>query len=87
MEVEISEQLISDVEIYRKDIEPEILAGMLDFCILISSQDNKIVAQAAEIMTRLALINKSIEVLHPGNTAQYNQLRAEYGVYPDKFVF
>jgi hypothetical protein len=31
-------------------------------------------------MSRISLINKSIEVLHPGNIAQYNQQNTEYGV-------
>jgi hypothetical protein len=65
--VDIPSEVVTECELYRKDIEPELL------------EDNKIVARAAELMARLASVNKSIEVLHPGNTAKYHEISLEYG--------
>ncbi len=82
--LEIDEQLLDEIKLYRRDIEPEILPSKPSNIYIL---DNKIIAQASELMSRISLINKSIEVLHPGNTAQYGQIRAEYGVSLKHFIF
>jgi hypothetical protein len=68
---------LDEIKTYRRDIEPEILSSKQN---IPDSTDEKIIANASELMSRISLINKSIEVLHPGNTAQYNQQNVEYGV-------
>jgi hypothetical protein len=67
-EIDYPDQLITDCETYRKDIEPEL------------QPNNKIIQKASELMAKVTQITKSIEVLHPGNMGQYHQLSLEYGV-------
>ncbi|KAI8930132.1 hypothetical protein BC831DRAFT_547026 [Entophlyctis helioformis] len=52
---------------FRADIEPEILP------------ESEVIAKSALTMTAVAMINKTVEVVHPGNTTQYYKLPVEYG--------
>ncbi|KAJ3260903.1 hypothetical protein HDU77_001180 [Chytriomyces hyalinus] len=54
---------------FKKDIEPEILS------------EKEVIMKASEMMASISVINKSIEVVHPGNTTQYFKLPVEYGGY------
>lgn len=74
---DIGDTLLNDTKIYRREIEPEILSSKHPKLKLL---DDKIIAQASDVMSRISLINKSIEVLHPGNTGRYTQQNTEYGV-------
>jgi hypothetical protein len=42
--------------------------------------DQEIIAAASELMVTIAGINRSVEVIHPGNTTQYFTLPVEFGV-------
>jgi Fe-Mn family superoxide dismutase len=44
-------------------------------------------ASLEDLMSRISLINKSIEVLHPGNTSGYNQKNTEYNIKDFNFRF
>ena len=37
------------------------------------------IKKATELMGKIAVINRSVEVLHPGITTQYYELPVEYG--------
>nr|KAJ3420559.1 hypothetical protein HK105_005531 [Polyrhizophydium stewartii] len=65
--IEISPLVDSLIERYRADIEPEILP------------ESEVITKAATTMTTVAMINKTVEVVHPGNTTQYYKLPVEYG--------
>ncbi|KAL5032977.1 hypothetical protein BDV3_001497 [Batrachochytrium dendrobatidis] len=52
---------------FRADIEPEILP------------ENEVIEKAAVTMVSIAMVNKTVEVIHPGNTTQYYKLPVEYG--------
>ncbi|KAJ3097053.1 hypothetical protein HDU97_005312 [Phlyctochytrium planicorne] len=59
---------VQDVaDAYKKEIEPEILP------------ESEIIMRASELMAAIAIINKTVEVIHPGNTTQYFKLPVEYG--------
>ncbi|KAI8837529.1 hypothetical protein BC829DRAFT_447634 [Chytridium lagenaria] len=66
-DVPISKEILDAVELYKKEIEPEILP------------ESDIVMKASELMAAIAIINKTVEVIHPGNTTQYFKLPVEYG--------
>ncbi|KAJ3220411.1 hypothetical protein HDU67_000078 [Dinochytrium kinnereticum] len=66
-EVTISEDVVESAAPFRKEIEPEILP------------EADIIMKASELMAAVAIINKTVEVIHPGNTTQYFKLPVEYG--------
>ncbi|KAI9327436.1 hypothetical protein BDR26DRAFT_940492 [Obelidium mucronatum] len=66
-EVPLPEGIIPKSAAFKKDIEPEILP------------ENDVIMKASELMAAISVINKSIEVVHPGNTTQYFKLPVEYG--------
>ncbi|KAI8801190.1 hypothetical protein BJ742DRAFT_779542 [Cladochytrium replicatum] len=52
---------------YMLDIEPE------------NKDEPEIISKASELMAAISVINKAVEVKHPGNTTQYFSLPVEYG--------
>ncbi|KAJ3403922.1 hypothetical protein HDV05_007450, partial [Chytridiales sp. JEL 0842] len=61
--------ILEKAEKYKREIEPPILS------------DSEIVERAGELMVSLSVVNKSVEVLHPGNTTSYFHLPVEYGSF------
>lgn len=58
---------------FIKDIETE------------NFSDQDIIAAASELMVTVTGINRSIDVIHPGNISQYFSLPVEFGVYVSLF--
>ncbi|KAH6574095.1 hypothetical protein BASA60_005691 [Batrachochytrium salamandrivorans] len=52
---------------FQTDIEPEILP------------ESEVISKATTTMETIAMISKTVEVIHPGNTTQYYKLPVEYG--------
>eukprot|EP00842_Homolaphlyctis_polyrhiza_P000256 jgi/Hompol1/1230/HPOL_003112-RA len=65
--VEFSPIVKTLIERYLADIEPEILP------------EQEVIGKAAMTMTVVAMVNKTVEIVHPGNTTQYYKLPVEYG--------
>lgn len=42
--------------------------------------DQEIIDAASELMVTIAAVNRSIDILHPGNITQYFSLPVEFGV-------
>ncbi|KAJ3329679.1 hypothetical protein HDU76_007401 [Blyttiomyces sp. JEL0837] len=66
-QLSIPEKTLQESESFKKDIEPEMLS------------EGDIIAKATELMAAITIINKTVEVVHPGNTTQYFKLPVEYG--------
>jgi Domain of unknown function len=63
----ISALLINSSQPFFADIEPKI------------QSDEDIIKNAIEAISITALVNRKVEVLHPGNTTQYYHLPVEFG--------
>ncbi|KAJ3119100.1 hypothetical protein HDU96_000015 [Phlyctochytrium bullatum] len=66
-DLSIPKEVAEEAEPFRRELEPEILP------------ESDIVMKASELMAALAIINKTVEVIHPRNTTQYFRLPVEYG--------
>lgn len=66
--IQISEEVKKLAQPFMKEIDTE------------NEPDHVIIETASEMMVSIASVNRAIDVIHPGNTAQYFSLPVEYGV-------
>lgn len=66
-DITVPPKVLTDSAEFKKDIEPEII------------QESQVIAKASELMAAVSIINKKVEVVHPGNSTRYFDLPVEYG--------
>ncbi|KAJ2994646.1 hypothetical protein HDV02_001385 [Globomyces sp. JEL0801] len=85
---ETIEQPILDYAKYTKnsEVSPElqekIRIGLIfkrQYLIYLDALQHQVIQLATGTMTALGMINKNVEVVHPGNTTQYYKLPVEFG--------
>ncbi|KAJ3193575.1 hypothetical protein HK101_004586 [Irineochytrium annulatum] len=82
-DMNLPQDMLAGLDSFRNDIEPEILPdtkeerNLIHYSLRLAEQD--VVAKASELMAAVAIINKMVEVVHPGNTTHYYKMHVEYG--------